>query len=281
MGFWSVKILGNDLTCDVKDTYISYTKTMNVTNAYTLICKDFSDLFETSDEPLFWFALAEAQLIHGELIKEVGEKTLYWISRNGGSEYWSSNNVLLQKWLCELKQLEERICNNCISSYYDNLQEMEFIKNPWNTGDIYAFQFNSKKANSVGLLHKYIVIQKIGEIKDLEDDIVTVVQVYNKIFNILPTVDCVNQLELLPLVPYRKDGIYMPSLDDYMSAIMYISEPKDYPDKNFRYIGNDTNLINNCINYESKYNNEMSWYMMEDWLIDYYLEWNNTENNPK
>ena len=85
MGTWNRKLFSNDATCDIRDTYIEFLK-KQLTNeeAYKKTYTEFSELFGTDEEPLFWYAMADTQWQLGRLTPEVKEKALSWISRKGG-----------------------------------------------------------------------------------------------------------------------------------------------------------------------------------------------------
>ena len=59
----------------------------------------------------------------------------------------------------------------------------EFIRNPWNIGDIYAYQFHSEKSEQMGLLGKYIPFQKLGDVEWCDGWILSRIQIYDRVFD--------------------------------------------------------------------------------------------------
>ena len=57
MGFWNYKLYGNDTACDVRDAYIEFAQNGDISNAYKLLKKEFSDVFGSDEEPYFGMRL--------------------------------------------------------------------------------------------------------------------------------------------------------------------------------------------------------------------------------
>ena len=75
MGVWGVGLYSNDLTCDVRDTYINYLKLgLCDETAYNNTVEKFSDYFGDDEEALFWYALADTQWSLGRLSPEAKSK---------------------------------------------------------------------------------------------------------------------------------------------------------------------------------------------------------------
>ena len=87
----------------------------------------------------------------------------------------------------------------------------EFIRNPWNIGDVYAYKFHSETSKEFGLWGKYIPFQKIGNEEWCEGWILSRVQVYDKVFDEVPLLSDLEQARILPLD--RPDGFIIGSRD--------------------------------------------------------------------
>ena len=83
MGFWGTQLYANDLTCDVRDTYIDYLKEKQLSDesAFSELLDSFKELDE-DEKPLFWYAIAETQWKLGRLTDDVKIKALEYIDCN-------------------------------------------------------------------------------------------------------------------------------------------------------------------------------------------------------
>lgn len=97
-------------------------------------------------------------------------------------------------------------------------KRVDFVTNPWNTGDVYAYMFNTEKSEEFGLMGKYIMIKKIGDVTAYYGDtqetfIYSVIQIYDKVFNEVPSLNDIDGVRLLPFT--RPDYIKDPPICDY------------------------------------------------------------------
>ncbi len=154
---------------------------------------------------------------------------------------------------------------------------MNFKRNPWNIGDVYAYKFHTAKSFRIGLKGKYILLQKTDDVDDNVNEgcgKLSVIQVYNKIFDYLPDIAEFENIPLLTLAPYYAnygEDMLLPE-KWYMNAVMEFWKERDYPKKYLNYIGNNTdNLSKTYIHKNGNYESVLDWHNMEDWLIDYYF----------
>ncbi|MCL2189991.1 MAG: hypothetical protein FWC16_13575 [Defluviitaleaceae bacterium] len=226
MGTWSSSLYGNDTTCDVRDTYIgllekqsgsldAYNKTMET-------CRSFIE--DESEAPLFWYALAESQWKTGRLLPEVKDKALEWIDKKGGIELWGKSKTGATGWQKTLNKLKNKLNTEQRKEKRFRLKIIP-NQNPWELNDVYAFQIQGETTFKYAkTMHgKYILMQKIGEMESTKNspDIVMIVQIYNRVFSSLPTVedvhDTIQNYSLLPL--YSSPDI---KVEGYISVIKKI-----------------------------------------------------------
>jgi hypothetical protein len=259
MGAWSSSLYGNDTTCDVHDSYIAFLDE-GITNeeAYTKLTEAFHDLIGDQDEPLYWYALAETQWKTGRLLSEVKEKALDWIDKGGGIELWNESARGGAGWLKTLEKLKTRLETPMP-------REKKFTKppvldqNPWNLHDIYAYQFHSQESNGYGCFDKYILLQKIGEDSERFESTTMRIQVYDQLFDSLPTLIDIDGVRLLPLdLPSRTN----------MNCCITAYKKWAYPKKYLTFIGNRNGPAN-----KKNSRLEMSWERIDDWLSYYYSLW--------
>ena len=180
MGVWEKSVFGNDVTCDVRDTYLFFLNAQQCTceEAYKKTYDALIELSTGQEEFLFWLALAATQWECGELLPVVKNKALYWIEHSRSTD---------AEWKKSLMELQRTLINSPPSRR--EMVQCEFEKNLWQIGDVYAYRFSKKKSKELDLLDKYILVQKIGE----DDSYISTyprIQIYSKVFDTLPeTID--------------------------------------------------------------------------------------------
>lgn len=279
MGTWNAGLFSNDTTCDVKDTYIECLKQqLSNDEAYQKTYEEYTELMGTDEEPLFWYALADTQWNSGRLMPQVKERALECIQNKGGIDLWEERPKGALKWQKTMQKLKDKI-ESPMPPEKKFPKPIVFKTNPWNIGDVYAYQFHSKEATELGLSGKYILIQKIADIEYFENTIYSVIQVFDRVFDSMPSLAMIEGVRVLPLVDAL--GVYgtpnnlsdiNPSLKWYMKAIMNYYKIREYPRKYMSFIGNITVSEIHC-----QWNSctEFYWDELEDRLIDYYLSWQN------
>ncbi len=279
MGFWNTTLYSNDITCDIRDSYLELLKhNSNNVIIYQNIIKEYQELFDTDEEPLFWYALADVQWDVGRLSERVKNNVLKYIEEQAGSSFWEDDLDKQSEWHRTLQQLQHKI-QSPMPPIKRLRKKIDFKKNPWNVGDVYAYEFHTEKAKEYDLFGKYILIQKIGNVEYYEDIMYSVVHFYDKVFDFLPDEIDLKQYRILPLTLSPKDchvslSDYYPPIGWYLCASMLYEKKSIYPQKHLTF-------LTNCKVQEKSYvANDMTDFFldkneMEDWIIDFYISWIN------
>ena len=281
MGTWNTGLFCNDTTCDIRDTYMQFLKQqLSNEEAYQKTYNEYQELMGTDEEPLFWYALAETQWNSGRLLPEVKKFALDYIRKDGGISLYEESVVVKDKWKKMLQKLREKL-ESQMPPEKKYRKPIEFERNPWNTGDVYAYQFHTNKSTENNLFGKYILLQKIGNVEYYKGVTFSAIQVFNRVFDSVPSLDVIDSVPVLPLVysPATDDcpidiNDYVPSLEWYMKATMIYEKKNDYPKNYLKFIGNKKMCEKS---YEPNDFTDFYWCKngMDDWLIDYYLSWLN------
>lgn len=272
MGTWDRKLFSNDTACDIRDTYFELLYNQHSDEeAYERTCREYCDLIGSDEEPIFWFAIAAAQWQVGRLTPDVKEKALSWIEAQGGMELWEGTKNGQEKWKTTLLELKERFMSD-LPRKKQFKKEKPFETNLWNIGDVYAYQCNKICSKDAGLYGKYILLHKIAE-DDSYGPMLPRVQIYNRVFDTLPSLDVVSELTVLP---FGNAIWYMETCPEDRTALplnvaIIRYKERDYSAKHFTYIGNikDTHVfpianfnLSNCY-----------WYELEECVCDFLPSW--------
>lgn len=268
MGFWGSSLYANDTTSDVRDTYMSYlVDQLSDQEAYDKIMEKVAEYLEDEDEePLVWYALADTQWKVGRLLPEVKEKALYWIERKGGLEPWLDTPSKGKGWLKTLEKLREKL-NSPMPMRKNVRHPVPINTNPWNLYDVYAYQCHGKYAAQHGIEGKYIVLHKIGEdVPPYDKDIAMRLQVFDKLFDTIPTLEELNGIRILPLDSPKRVNLDQEPI--YMSRLFVIPRKSHYPKKYLTYIGNNMNPANNMLNRSA-----LTWWDLDDSFVYFHHLW--------
>jgi hypothetical protein len=243
MGAWGTLLYDNDTTCDVRDIYTKFLQeTQNNEDAYQKTIEELHEYIGDEEEPLFWYALADTQWRFGRLRPEVKNKALEWIDKKGGLEFWMESSNKETNWMKTLQKLKIRL-ESPIPPEKKIKKPIEFIRNPWNIGDVYVYQFHSEESKKFGLFGKYIALQKIADEKWCDGWILSRVQIYDKVFIELPSLYALEDVRLLP---FDKPDLFITGERDVdsfplcLNAVMVRGKKGDYSEKYFTMIGNKT-----------------------------------------
>lgn len=274
MGFWGSSLYANDLSCDVRDYYLQILREVDDANALQVVLSTFEAIKNTEEEPLLWFALADTQWKMGRLLPEVKEKALYWIAENGGLTFWENNCKGTDGWKKTLDKLE-RLLNSPQPKRKD-VESTSIITNPWNIGDVYAYCFHSKRSINRGTYGKYIMLQKIGDVTYMDGRKLSLVQVFDKIFESVPSEVNIDDMRILPFDVAER---FMPSGRNLdfpklnISAILEMDKASNYPKKHLTFIGSYS--IPDNISVHVRWGNIFFWASIESTLLDYLEMWEN------
>lgn len=277
MGTWNAGLFSNDTTCDIKDTYMKcLEQQLSNQEAYQKTYEKYEELIGTNEEALFWYALADTQWNVGRLMPEVKSIALNQIAQKGGSELWEENKRTLARWDNTLQKLKDKLTSS-MPPEKTIKKPVEFDRNPWNIGDLYAYQFHTDESKEYDLFGKYIVFQKVGNVEWCDNIIFSAIQVFDRVFDAVPTINQINGLRILPLIaPSFPHSIkeYIPSFEWYLKATMLYIKKSHYPKKHFTFIENQ-NLPNTI--FSGNEFTDFYWDKdgMEEWLMDYYVSWQN------
>ena len=259
MGFWGSTLYANDCTTDVRDDYKNHLKDgLNNDEAFRQVMSTYADCMDTDAEPLVWYALADTQWNLGCLMPEVKEKASWWIDREGGMNFWEDSASHGTGWKKTLARLKEKI-NTPQPPEKTIKKTKQFVKNPWNVGDVYAYCFHTEEAKEKEYFGKYILIQKLGD-NDFFTDTLSVVRVFDKLFDEIPT--DIN-LENIRLLPFSLAKTFMPSGKNTavpklaMCAVLGMDKKGHYPHKHITYICNAP--------VPEKLYNRITWGFLFDW----------------
>lgn len=223
MGFWSISLYGNDLTLDVRDKLDDLLKSgVSPQDVYQEMLKCFEEVLSTDEESLFWFALADRMWDYGILTDEIKEKALTYMTNIAEHEYLDELEAARERrsWQNTLNKLKTKIEN--VNQGNKKIKvEPVFKRNIWNVGDYYAYEFHKKNSQELGIQSKYIVIKKIKD--NYYGDTMfyyNIVYIYNKIFDEIPTLKDLENVNYLPLSGKAEEDLFRKEPDEELRKIM-------------------------------------------------------------
>lgn len=223
MGFWSTSLYGNDLTLDVRDKLDDLLKSgVSSQDVYQEMLKCFEEVLSTDEESLFWFALADRMWDYGILTDEIKEKALTYMTNIAEHEYLDELETARERrsWQNTLNKLKTKIEN--VNQGNKKIKvEPVFKRNIWNVGDYYAYEFHKKNSQELGIQSKYIVIKKIKD--NYYGDTMfyyNIVYIYNKIFDEIPTLKDLENVNYLPLSGKAEEDLFRKEPDEELRKIM-------------------------------------------------------------
>jgi len=280
MGAWGAGLYANDVTGDVRDAYLGFLQDQAGNRAaYEKTLERFAEYIGDEDEPLLWYALADTMWKTGRLTPEVKAKALGWIGRSGGLAVWLEGASRGAGWRKTLAALKAEL-ESPQPSEKRIRKPVEFVRNPWGVGDVYAYQLHTDIAARHGLCDWYIPFQKVGDIEWYSGWTQSVVRVYDQAFDQLPTLADLAGVRILPLVfaPGTGDGPktieeFVPEFGDrYLEAGMVAMKKSHYPRQHLTFVGNQALPVKD---YSEARPYDFFWDSgwMESWLIPFYLSW--------
>ena len=248
MGTWNASLYGNDEASDVRAFYkeciIQYQ--MSKEEAYKKTWEEFKDEFiDEDDEAVFWYALADTQWDMGRLIEEVKDKALALIDKKGALSLWEENPKGREKWEKTITKIKDKLATPQPPEKRFTVPK-RFVTNPWDVGDLYAFELKGEMAERHGFLGKYMVFHKVADhfedkfyVREnyyFVDTYLSQVRVIQKIFDTVPTIEMLENLAYMPIYPcnvkeYRNDK-------DCYEAVMELTREKHYPKDRLTFVGN-------------------------------------------
>lgn len=270
MGTWGPKLYDDDVTEDVKDSYIDLLKRGEKNDEITkLLIKDYHDyITDIDDGPLFWFALADTQWDYGRLIPHVKEKALYYLKLGTNLERWKLESPLdYNERISVLQDLEKKL--NSVMPSKKRIRKYKFYKCNWEIGDTYAYKLESEEAKNEGLDNRYFIIRKVANMDVWPGNVNPIVYVQITNDNYIPTMSD----ELIKLE-------YVFTARNEHRYLLIIDTEKSIPYDKLQYIGNfqDVPLPNNE-NSIFTYPPSNYWKHVERYLIKMYKALNCSNKN--
>lgn len=271
MGTWGAGLYANDVTCDVRDSYMGFLRDeMDNLSAYEKTLEVYQEYIGDQDEPLFWYALAETQWRMGRLLSEVKAKALAWIDKEGGLELWEESVNGGAGWKKTLEKLKIKLLSEMPPEKKIG-KPQEINNNLWNLNDVYAYQFHREDAEKHGFGGKYMLLQKIGEgVGRFSEELTMRIHVLDRVFDELPTLEKIEGVRILPLdFPTRVDINEDPV---WMSGLIHMFKKSEYPAKHLTFIGNRQGPPNKEIN-----DRDLTWVDIDTWLYELHQLWQGIE----
>lgn len=236
MGVWGTKLYDNDSACDIKEIYVDKLKKGSTNEEVTqyLIETNRDIMGDSSEEPLFWFALADLQWDYGRLLPKVKEKALYFLDQDGDLELWREEGTKLEKeWMKTREKLRKKLeteqpAEKKISKY--RLYHCE-----WKMGDVFAYRFVGKESKNSGFYGKYIVFRKVSECNSWRGDILPVVKVYQWYGDEIPSLEELSSMKYMRLNAYSKAWL---EDEPYYYICLESTSKRVIPKDNLYYMGN-------------------------------------------
>lgn len=213
MGVWGYKLYQNDLSLDVRDEFQEmYRDGKKAEEITEKLLEEYRGMIgDPTEEPLFWFALADIQWKCGVLMPEVREKAFYWMEHDRSMECCQplgiTENVELQ--LKHRKKVLEQLKEKLLSPQppVRKQPKRSVYICPWAIGDVFAYQLESDEAKERGLYGCYLLIRKVGEERWYPHHIIPVVHIkITKDATLPATVEEYDQLEYVQtwFCPYEE-----------------------------------------------------------------------------
>ena len=164
MGTWGTDLYQNDTALDVKDRFEEeLRKGKNSKEITTILIHEFADLMgDTTEEPIFWFALADTQWEYGRLLDEVKSKAQYCIKKGGDLSNWSEQSLAMQ---LQRKRMMLKLLYKLDTPQPPEKKPVKrrTYKCEWKIGDVFSYQLESELAKEKGLYGRHFLIQKVDE----------------------------------------------------------------------------------------------------------------------
>lgn len=281
MGTWGTSLYDNDSTSDIRGDFLDKLKRGKTNEEATKELVDENmNTGDTEEEPLFWFALADAQWNYGRLLPEVKEKALFYLSQDKEWERWRESGQQKQAaWKMTLETLKRKL--ESPQPPIKKISKYRFCHCKWNMGDVFAYRFTSNYSKEKGFEGKYVIFRKVSEDTWWPGHIIPVVQVYKWLGNNIPSMDKLSDFDLLPAC-YNPSALKNNPNKPLEYKIKLISESeKAIPRNNLIFLGNlpgDDIIPFRGKDYWTGYQ-EVGWESskyntkFEHYVIDMYLAW--------
>lgn len=273
MGTWGTGIYSNDVSEEVRDTYKNLLKD-GKTNEEALmktIEEGKDDIRDADTSYDFWFALSDTQSSLGRLHPEVKAKALELIKNGGDVERWLEvgDQKNARKRQEVLEKLKDKL--NGPQPPEKKIPIRVVFRCPWKIGDVFAYRLENETAIEKGLLGRYLIIQKIKDMPWLHGAILPMVIVRMSCSTDLPTLDQIDNLEIVKVVEQKRIQI--------SARVIEATSLRNIPPK-LIFLGNYAKnleeynaLVEKDVGYEFSL-----WKSFENDVIDDYISFNINNN---
>lgn len=184
MGFWSTRLYGNDVTADVKDTYMNCLEyNSDDADAMAEFMEEMKEYFSTDEECLVWYALADTQWKLGRLTDDVKNRAMQSIANDASVEFFEGKSK--EKWRATLEKLNLQL-QQPMKPYKRIRNLRDEVAEVWEIGDIYAYQFHTEEAKKNGIYGKYILMQKVADVEGERQKVFPAMVFFDKLYDEVP-----------------------------------------------------------------------------------------------
>ena len=179
MAAWGTGLYQDDVAEDVKEDYYNCFREDGLDNesAYKKILSQYSEIRDDpEDGPVFWMVLSDVMWNLGKLKEEVREKALYHIDAGNDVAKWKAEG---KEKATQRKHVLEKLKEKLESPMpkEKKLQKKRILKNKWQIGDMYTIPIEKSYPRFPEMKAKYLLLIKVGDRKDLTDNIQPVVYI--------------------------------------------------------------------------------------------------------
>ena len=273
MGVWGKGLFNNDLSRDIEDLYVDeLQRGENDQKALAKVEEEIlQQLTDYEEKALFSIVFAYVQWKYGRLSEETKANANQLLNTIITNPIHLESDIVTTRDYCRVRDI--------INSEMPKRKNfIPFCSNPWDIGDVYAYQIHSNAKSATNFRGKYIIIQKVAD-TCCNDTPYSVVRFLRAIFDIIPSIDQLRGIETLPLVPYiHPISSIVPPLDFWLKAYMCILSARQFPKKYLHYIGKIA--IKNILHNNNS--DSLSWVpnSLEDAVIHFYLSWEGKKIEP-
>ena len=182
MGTWGPKLYQDDLAEDIRDYYKEQLRKGKKGTDITqeLLNEYHTEISDSEEASVFWFALADTQWNLGRLEDKVKETALKYILSGDDLERWKLDNPEMVKARERaIEELRQKLLSP--QPKEKRVGQRRIYRCQWKIGDVFAYRLESDLAKERGLYGRYFLIQKIDEGEWYPGHIVPIV--YVKITN--------------------------------------------------------------------------------------------------
>ena len=240
MGAWGSGLYQDDVACEVRDYYIDCLRDEDESAEDKTINYFQDELNDDDDCAVVWFALADTQWKYGRLSETVKSKALEYIDNGINLQLWTeADEKLYSKRENVLADLKKKL--ESPQPPKKRIPKQRRYICPWKIGDVFAFQINNEELNQHPLFHRWIVLQKVGNVEWYPCHTIPVMTAINSLKTTCPTLEEISEFRFIKIGKhyFQRDNQGLPIGDfkyDYDFGLVMTSK-RNIPDT-FVYLGN-------------------------------------------